>query len=286
MRLDALVLHYDTPAETTACVASLARSTRRLDRVWLLDNGSATAPARTLGLGDVELVELPHNLGFAGGCNEGLSRAFADGADAVLLLNSDAQLLPDALGWLEQALTDDARVAVVAPVVRRPDGIVESAGIDFSGLTGRMRLRDAGRAEPGSGAPVAAVAGTAMLVRATALAEVGLFDAAYFYGFEDLDLGLRLQEAGWRSVVERRAGCVHLGSRSIGAASPTRLYFALRNHLRLVEKLTPPSLWRPPLVVSFYLLQLMLRPPAPRLPSLVALARGLGDHLRGRYGPG
>jgi len=283
MRVDAIVLHYDTPQETAACVVSLTESMRQPAKVWLLDNGSPTVPARELGLSGVELVELPRNLGFAGGCNEGLRRAFADGADAVLLLNSDARLMPDALGWLEAALLDPG-VAAVAPVVRRPDGMVESAGIDFSRRTARMRLRDAGRPEPRSFDKVAAVAGTAVLLRRAALVEVGLFDAAYFYAFEDLDLGLRLGAAGWRSVVERRATCVHLGSRSIGAESPERLYFALRNHLRLVDKLFP-SLWRPPLVVSYYLMQVLLRPPAPRLPSLSALGRGLFHHLRRRYGP-
>ena len=45
------------------------------------------------------------------------------------------------------------------------------------------------------------VIGACQVIRRRALHEVGLFDERIFYGPEDIDLCLRLQQAGWRGGV-------------------------------------------------------------------------------------
>ena len=48
-----------------------------------------------------------------------------------------------------------------------------------------------------------------MLLRTAALREVGLFDPAFFMYYEDIDLCLRLHDAGWKVLCEPRAVMWH-----------------------------------------------------------------------------
>src|SRR5262249_388039 len=53
------------------------------------------------------------------------------------------------------------------------------------------------------------VIGACQVIRRTALAEVGLLDERIFYGPEDIDLCLRMRQAGWRVVYNPEAVVVH-----------------------------------------------------------------------------
>src|SRR5262249_44998616 len=53
------------------------------------------------------------------------------------------------------------------------------------------------------------VIGACQIIRRAALEEVGLLDGRIFYGPEDIDLCLRLHQAGWRVVYNPEAVVVH-----------------------------------------------------------------------------
>src|SRR5690606_729841 len=93
------------------------------------------------------LVSASDNLGSGAGCNVGATAAWEGGATRILLLNPDATIDRASVELLEDAIRDDPS-ALVAPVVRRPDGSVWTAGNRLDLATGRML----GRAErPGEG---------------------------------------------------------------------------------------------------------------------------------------
>src|SRR5207249_8061303 len=53
------------------------------------------------------------------------------------------------------------------------------------------------------------VIGACQVIRRAALAELGLLDERIFYGPEDVDLCLRMRQAGWRVVYNPEAVVVH-----------------------------------------------------------------------------
>ena len=167
-----------------------------------------------------------------------------------------------------------------------------SAGTTFSSLTGRMGHRGAGESYPfGQQLPtrsVDAVDGCAMLMKRQLLEEVGLFDEDYFFTFEDLDLCLRSRRAGYTTLSVGDAIVYHQASRSIGAGSIRRLYFAARNHLLVAARQAPAnaiaSLLRGGLIVALNLAHALLRFPTSPVAGVHAVARGTLDHLRRRYG--
>jgi N-acetylglucosaminyl-diphospho-decaprenol L-rhamnosyltransferase len=292
-RLCAVVVNYETADATLACVAALRRSRRAPDAIFVIDNGSRDRSVERLraSLGADRLLVLDDNQGFAAGSNHGLRAALADGAERLLLLNSDALVHVDALGRLEQALDADPHLGIVGPTIIS-GGRIESRGIRYSRHTGRMFCNQAGDALepslPDEVRLVDAVSGCAMLIARTVLEHHGLLDEEYFYSFEDVDLCLRATRGGQRSACVTAARVEHDSSLTIGPKSPRRIYFATRNHLRLSRAsgaaVTAPL--RQALVLGLNLLHVLVRAPAPRVAALAAVSRGVRDHLLRRYGQG
>ena len=145
------------------------------------------------------------NLSFARANNWALSEM---AAERVLLLNNDALLEG---GCLEALLGHDA--AVVGSLIVHPDGSVEHAGVrvpttetDGPYHLGRGDAPDRwiGRCEATQATTFAAA-----VVRRRAYLDAGGMDEEYWYGFEDVDLCLRIRERGGEVITCRDARVVH-----------------------------------------------------------------------------
>jgi hypothetical protein len=219
------------------------------------------------------------------------------GADRILLLNSDARLEPHALGALERALDENAHIGVAGPVVveRANPRIVQSLGMRYDRTTGRMRHRGFRRPYDEQSIPalreVDGVSGCAMLIRRSVFERAGLFFEDYFFGFEDLELCLRAQAAGFMTACVGAAVVLHEGNLSIGRASPRRIYYATRNHLLLAARISPQgsaiARWlRAASIVGFNLAFVLTTSEIPARKGLMAFVRGVRDYRTGRYGRG
>jgi GT2 family glycosyltransferase/glycosyltransferase involved in cell wall biosynthesis len=176
-----------------------------------VENGSGDGSAARLRteLGPtVTVIESPENLGFAGGCNLGAKHARGE---VLAFLNSDAR--PDAQ-WARAAvdvLRTQPSVASVASKVLDWHG----ANADFvdAGLTwfGMGYSRGAGQPAPADDAARDVLFGTgaALFVRAGVFAELGGFDERFFMFYEDVDLGWRLNNRGWRVRYEPASFAYH-----------------------------------------------------------------------------
>jgi GT2 family glycosyltransferase len=289
----AIVLNYCTPDQTMLAVGSLQTSSV-IPSVIVVDNGSGDgSPDRLRGsVPGVRLLETKTNLGFSGGCNAGIRLALDEGAEFVLLVNSDAMLAPDALALLLRAASEHPSAGIIGPVLlgrEEPDRIA-SAGIRYSRRTGRMRHVAPGAPlsllPPGEVHPVDAVSGCVVLIRRAVFERIGLLDEQYFFFFEDVDFCLRARDAGFDVIRANEAIAYHEGGRTIGRRSPARVYFAARNHLRLARRTgTRPAPFRAGLIVGLNAAYVLLSGETPRVRGLAALARGAWHHVRGRYGP-
>jgi GT2 family glycosyltransferase len=293
----AVVVNYRTPAATLACVRSLVATGTHGSDIIVIENGSGDDSSAQLsaGLPGSRLFTVPTNLGFAGGCNIGIRHALAEGAEFVLLINSDAEIRPGALDALCQALERDPSLGIVGPILVSTDGAerVESLGIRYSAASGRMRHIGWGQrlseTEPFGVRRVDGISGCAMLMRREVFERTGLLNEAYFFGFEDLEFCLRARTRGFESACVGQAIVAHERNRSIGRRSPARIYYATRNHLRLVasDSSADGHLRRLVPVVSTLALNLThaLTTSEVRLSAGVrGFWRGVRDHFAGRYG--
>lgn len=232
-RAAVVVVNHDTRAELLACLATLGDA--GADEVVVVDagsvDGSVDAVRRTHP--EVDVVALD-NVGFGRAANAGVART---DADAVVIANADTRFAAGSVTRLAAALADAPDVAAVGPTVRYPDGRLQASartvpslpvavGHALFGLwwpanpfTRRYRMADA---DPTLPRDVDWLSGCAFAVRRRAFDEVGGFDPGYFMFVEDVDLGRRLRERGWRLVYEPSAEVVHAVGAST-ARAPARM---------------------------------------------------------------
>jgi GT2 family glycosyltransferase/glycosyltransferase involved in cell wall biosynthesis len=291
-RVAAIVLNYRTPDDTLLAVKSLLASRRPIDDIIVVDNDATENARGRLSSMDLHVSYLlsGRNLGFSGGVNLGIRQALARGADRVLLVNSDVIVPPDCVGRLERCLHTH-RAGITGPVVlaRSEPGSISSLGMSYAPRIGRMRHRGVGMklgdSEQVECRRVDAVSGCLMLIRREVFDTIGLFDEDFFYSFEDLDFCLRARSAGFATVLDGSVVAYHEGGLSIGPDTPLRLYFAARNHLRLASRHDGSRL-RTLFILALNVAHAIRARGASMPARLGAVARGVRDHFRNRFGAG
>lgn len=205
------------------CLQSIERYTEPGSyQLILVDDASDSPVAEFLAgyEGRAELLTLWPNGGFAKACNAGAARATAD---YLVFLNSDVEVAP---GWLEawiQAAESCPQAGAVGVKLLYPDGTIQHGGVftledHLNGNPFTAQLNHVGVApdDPVAnvGGPRQAVTAAAILIRREAWDGIGGFDEAFYNGFEDVDLCLRLWRAGWGVLYEPRIALTHHESRS------------------------------------------------------------------------
>lgn len=169
----------------------------------------------------------PRNLGFGLTCNRAVSELDTTTND-ILLLNSDTVITADALDEMRAVLALSPQHGTVCP--RSNDATI--ATIPFFQRDSRS-VRDASRTEEVFAeisaqlprfyiSPVSV--GFCMLIRRTLIERFGLFDEIFGRGYnEENDFCLRINEAGYSSLIANHALVRHVGSTSFGSAQRTEL---------------------------------------------------------------
>lgn len=231
------------------------------------------------------------NLGYAIAVNQGIARALADGADAVLLVNDDAVFQPGAVAALVRALAGDATAgAVTAKLLYRDrPAVLNGTGGRFWPHRGWVWLRGEGELDRGQydDQPFADYpSGAASLLRRAALEDVGVMDEAYYLYHEDAEWGLRAHAAGWHTRYEPAAVVLHVGSAGTAGDPARRRYYNVRNRLRLAGAYASRRgrvwAWAATLCLAAKQVPRALWPRRRR--GAAAVWWGVADHLRGRYG--
>ncbi|MBN1936518.1 MAG: glycosyltransferase family 2 protein, partial [Anaerolineae bacterium] len=162
------------------CLDSLRRQTWTDFETILVDNGSQDGSLALLERDYpwARAIALPRNLGYAGGCNEGLKAAQGD---VLCILNNDTELEPD---WLAELLTTLGRhpdAGMATPKVRLFDDRARLHTVgDFVRTNGTFDSRGVWQIDEGQfdrEAYVFGAAGVAPAFRRRMLDEIGLFDA-------------------------------------------------------------------------------------------------------------
>jgi glycosyltransferase involved in cell wall biosynthesis len=244
MRIHGILVTYRRPAELHLSLERLAGQRRPLDSLVVVDNAAGGEAAAIVGTHaqalPAEYVPAPDNLGPAGGIALGMDRVAASAADDdwVLTLDdddplTDADVVADLEAFAIRMLERDVRTAQV--------GLV---GARFDRRRGRLaRVRSGEMAGP---VLVDYIGGNhCPFIRVGPLREVGPFRSELFFGLDDLDFGLRLRRAGYRTYVDGDRWRVRRATRrgldrdvepslELGLAS-WRRYYSLRNAIDILR---------------------------------------------------
>ena len=216
----------DRPDLLRRCLSSLRSTTYPLYDILVVDNGSTSGSTRDFYrtmLEDrrIRMIERPGPFNFSGLCNAGAAEAKGR---VLVFLNDDTSVMrPD---WLFDLVYWACRsdCGAVGGKLLYPSGRVQHAGIvlGLGGCAAHIENGASGKDEGYLGAlvstrEVSAVTGACLGVEASKFAAVGGFDAEAFpVEFSDVDLCLRLEAEGWKTVVVGEALLTHRESASRG----------------------------------------------------------------------
>lgn len=257
-RVTVVVLNWNGWADTLRCLLSLQTLAHPMPRIVMVDNHSSDGSVEKIRevFPALDILETPANLGFGGGCNVGMRHAMAQDVDYIWLINSDATAEPTTLSALLQTAEARPEVGAVGSVIHElaaPKRIELWGGGQVNLWLGRSRPLKA----PGA---LDFVSGASMLLRVSALHQVGLFDDHRFFMYwEDTDLGFRLRQHGWQLATATDSRVWHKGSGSLGKGSPTIDAYFVCSALRFFRRHAPwPLLAGASLVISLLTKRLML----------------------------
>lgn len=230
------------------CLEALRRSTSMPFAVIVVDNGGVASDLDGLEISwpEVEVIRLPSNRGYAGGCNEGLKRSTSE---FVVFLNDDAEVEP---GWLEPLVNEGVRnpdIGALQPKIlalgaRRQGrrmfdyaggagGLLDRLGYPYClGRTFSGTEEDLGQYDmPGE---IFWASGVALFARRSVLMELGGFEESFFMHMEEIDLCWRMRLRGLcvRSVPQSVVW--HEGGASLLQGSPLKVYYNHRNALAML----------------------------------------------------
>lgn len=197
----------------------------------------------------VRLIELERNPGYGGALNAGF--ALADG-EYLLALNADAWPVGDAIRDLVSFAESKPHAGVVGPRLLNPDGTLQKSLRGFPSIwrlateyvflrwfAPRSRLLNSfygAGFDHRSPRTAEFLMGAALLLRSSALDEVGGFDESFFMYSEEVDLCYRMQQAGWSVEFFPGASFVHVGGASTRQDWPPLYREQVRAHLRFLAK--------------------------------------------------
>jgi GT2 family glycosyltransferase len=249
--LSVVVVSWNVRDLLRQCLRSVLDAQSSLSvEVIVVDNASADGSVGMVRaeFPSVHLITNAGNRGFPAANNQGV--AVAKGR-YVLLLNSDAEVVGDALARLVEYADAYADVGVVGPQLLNPDGSVQSSRRRFPSLATALfestwlqphaprgileRYYVSDKADDAV-QDVDWVKGAALMARQDAIEQVGLMDEGFFMYSEELDWCKRFRGAGWRVVYLPTAQIVHHEGKSSEQVVVSRHIYFQTSKVRYFRK--------------------------------------------------
>ncbi|PIS05549.1 MAG: hypothetical protein COT81_00860 [Candidatus Buchananbacteria bacterium CG10_big_fil_rev_8_21_14_0_10_42_9] len=240
-----VILSYNSRQDLPDCLSSVDKAAKGKHQVIVVDNASSDNSAKYVkdNWPQVILIENTQNIGYAGGNNTGIKRALKDKCDYIYILNPDAVVDKDFLDEILSVADTDKTIAITQSKILhfKDKNIINSIGnaIHYLGFGYTMGngQKDNGRSE---NREVPYGSGAAMLLRADAIRQIGIFDETFFMYHEDLALGWLARLAGYKIMLAPKSVVYHKYEFS---KSIKKFYYMERNRfIVLLEYYKLPTL--------------------------------------------
>lgn len=249
MDLTVGLVNYNTKKYLPACLESIHNPPPRVKiEVVMVDNASTDGSLEWVREHYPQVRLLPNrvNVGIARGNNQVIQAAQAR---YVFLLNTDTILRPGAIDRLVDFLDAHPEVAAVGGKLVFEDDSFQSSydsfptlWMEFLGATQLGPLinpRFPSNPDCDEVRPVDWISSASLVVRKSAVVQVGYVDENFFIYGDETDLQLRLHRAGWKIFFLPDVKTVHFGGRSLDRWRRRRLVYRgkliyhRKNHGRL-----------------------------------------------------
>lgn len=235
-----IVLNYNNLYDTIESLRSVEKLNYENYKVLLVDNGSTEGIIGEIRkkFPNLEIIKNEKNLGYAGGNNVGILKAMGEKANYIFLLNNDVVVERDVLRKLVDAMEKEEHFAACQPLVSyfHEREKIWSAGTEFFIGYPRLYKKNKRAKLSGNFEPPFGLAGCALLMRISAVKDVGLFDESLFLMHEETEWCMRAKKKGYKLLVVTDAIVYHKVAVTLGLFGKTYLYYVSRNWLLVASK--------------------------------------------------
>ena len=252
-RVSVLIANWNGRDVLPACLRSIYEQTRAVTfEVIVVDDASTDNSVEIVrrDFPQVQLIVSPQNLGFVGANNLGVTHATGE---FILLLNSDTELMHDAIGVLVAFMDEHPEAGICGPALTGGDGKPQvSFGWPPSFLQGLVDAFFLNDLFPRAGLPsrgvfpnpkvtdpftVRYISGAALMTRASLIAKLGLFDPLFRAYCEEVDLCRRVRTAtGAQAFFIPAAHVRHYEGKSYGQLGAGRIRIVYESYDRFMVK--------------------------------------------------
>jgi len=230
MDVSIIIVNYRSMGLLKQCLKNISRLQLPLSfEIIVVDNASHDQSANMVAtlFPTVHYVQLPDNRGYSVGVNSGLR--VAQGRYR-LILNPDIAIFGHELERMVEFMDSSPEIGVVGPKLINPDGSLQYTCYNFPSFfmplyrrtfLGQLpwvkrRLADYLMTwwDHSRNRDVDWLLGGCLLIRATALQQIGLLDERFFMYFEDVDFCRQCWQRGWRVTYFADSEIVHYHQRS------------------------------------------------------------------------
>jgi len=248
VRISIVVVSYRRPEEIARCLRDLAaqRTAVPFEVVLILQVYPPGIPERLAAtFSDAFPLDVHHTergLGVHAARNAAIART---SGEIIAFLDDDVRVPAD---WVDGIVPyyADASIGGVGGFVSHPGHrrLASRIARPVLGLSARRYRIDWGgfhaipwAAHPAEDQDADWLSGCNMSFRREALERVGGFDEGYGrYGYDDVDIGLRVRQAGWRLISTRRLAVAHFPSPINRASLPELVRHEEARRVRLVRR--------------------------------------------------
>lgn len=238
-----VVCNFNKQEYIIKCIESVFKSTYSDFDVYVVDNASTDESVEHIKkrFGEkVNLIINEENKGGSGGFNTGIKSVINKGYKYIYLLDNDVIVEEIGLENLVCYLEENNNVGVVGSKIYFMDNptVVQEFGsfIDFNIFN--MRLEQRGKVDFEQKIEIIEcdyVPACSALFRKTALENVGILNEDYFVYWDDIDLGHRLNRAGYKVVANSNSKVWHKGGGNVRSNTFGTYYF-WRNRINFFVK--------------------------------------------------
>ena len=224
--ISVVIVSYNVRNNLLDTVRTLFASQHVAIELIVVDNASIDGSAEAIAKAypQATVIRNQENVGFGQASNCGIEKS---SAELILLLNPDVLVDPDCLKRLSDFMLARQDAAAAGPRLLRPDGRPDLAArrgfptpsaafYRFAGLSKlfptspRFNRYNMGYLPADETQEIDSGTAACLMLRRSAVQQVGAFDPDYFMYGEDLDLCFRLKHRGWKIFYVPDAIAVHV----------------------------------------------------------------------------
>jgi GT2 family glycosyltransferase len=239
------ILHYGNIDDTLECLESVYKQNYPNYYVLIIDNDSSNNNLNVRlekfhQLGRIKLIKNKKNLGFTGGHNIGFHYSLQQNAKYIWVLNNDTIILPDTLEKLVRDIDSNPKIGAVSPIIyhfgsNKIQYLASTINIKTKQISYTKSFDELDRWKQDNLS--FCLWGTALLIRASILTEIGFFYEKLFAYYEDTEFSYRILKNGYINKITENALIYHKHEHiDNGLRKPHFYFYMARNELLYLKK--------------------------------------------------